>query len=215
MKWTTLTCAIALLSSGVACSESSPGQPESANQQMAAPGTAPAAAIDPGFDPDKERAVKKQWQERHAQQTQIADIDWDAVEQADAVDVDLGAAQRETLQRAQVPVLLPADQRLIDSATFTSRNDWYAAGMEGDGVSVYVSGTRREFVHPSIDARQIDASEPRVTRNELIMTLSFKRWGAAYTVEVECARPSEDARCQNEDYIREVGRSMGLVGGLQ
>ena len=78
-----------------------------------------------------------------------------------------------------MPVLLPREQSLIDSATFTSKDDWYAAGMEGDGVSVYVSGTRLEFVHPSIDARRIDASEPRVTRNELIMTMSFKRWGAA------------------------------------
>lgn len=218
MKWTTKICVIGLMVGlSVACSESSPDDSSSTDQALAAPERPESTpeALDPDFDPEHERAIKKQWQERHSAQTQIADIDWEAVDREIAMDVALDPDERETLQRAQVPVLLPDNDPLIASATFTSKDDWYAAAMEGDGVSVYVSGTRKEFVHTSIDARKIDAQQPRITRNELIMTMAFKRWGAAYVIEVECARPSEDSRCEHDGYIRELGRSMGLVGGLR
>jgi hypothetical protein len=220
MTWTTKICAIGLmLGLCVACSESSPDESSSADQALAAPerpeSTPEALDPDPNFDPERERAIKKQWQERHRAQTQVADIDWEAVEREVAMDVALEPDERETLRRARVPVLLPDNDALIETATFTSKDDWYAAAMEGDGVSVYVSGTRLEFVHPSIDARRFAGQGPRITRNELIMTMAFERWGAAYVIEVECARPSEDSRCEQEGFIRELGRSMGLVGGLR
>ncbi|MGM0556568.1 MAG: hypothetical protein ACQEVA_09355 [Myxococcota bacterium] len=218
MKRTLSICSACLMLGGVACSESSPAPEQTQTQQVVAPEPSqnvPEAERDPDFDPASERAVKKTWQERHAGQTQLAEIDWEAVERETAMDVALGEDQRETLERAEVPVLLPDNDALLESATYTAQDDWYAAAMEGDGVSVYVSGTREEFVHPSIDARKIDEQEPRITQNELIMTMAFKRWGAAYTVEVECARPSEDSRCEDEGYIREVGRSLGLAGGLR
>lgn len=220
MKWTTRICVLGLLLGSVGCSEPNPDTEQVNSQQVSAPvESAPVEkvqpAADPDFDPERERATKKTWQERHAAQTQVAEIDWTSVDQEVPMEVTLDVDQRETLRRAEVPVLLPDNQMLLESATYTAQSDWYAAAMEGDGVSVYVSGTRLEFVHPSIDERQVDADEPRVTQNELIMTLSLKRWGAAYVVEVECDRPSEDARCEDEGYVREIGRSLGLAGGLR
>ena len=144
MKWIKTWAALGALVASVGCSESAP-TPERTHSEPIEASPPSTAAADPEFDPARERATKENWQEKHSAQTQIADIDWESADRAAVLSARLSDTSRETLRRARVPVLLPDEPELLDSATFTSQAHWYAAAMESDGVSVYVSGTRREF----------------------------------------------------------------------
>ena len=52
-----------------------------------------------------------------------------------------------------------------------------------------------------------------VTRTHGVVSLSFVDFGVAYSVDVECARPEDDARCTNNDYVLTLAESLAVLGG--
>lgn len=197
------------------CADDEPDSSTAANSQAleAAP-TDPAPGFEPDFDAQRERAVKKAWQER-TPTPKVSEIDWkEAAAQPHLADGLLDAQQERRLSRSPVPALVPERADLLDGATVTTGPHWYAVSLDGEAHDVYVSGTRLEFEVPSVKLPAERAEDFRITRNELIASLAFNAWGAAYVIEVECARPSEDTRCTEDDYIVELANDLGLVARL-
>lgn len=126
----------------------------------------------------------------------------------------LPKAATQRLGTIDLPVLLPASAELLSTLVLTSGNNWYAASMRGADYGVSLHATRVRFSRPQQAPPATPtvgklAKELTVDREELIAGVSFNRFGVAYRLEVDCARPSTDPRCNKDDFI------LGLVGALR
>jgi hypothetical protein len=198
-------------------------EPSQTRQQASE--SAPEQGLDPSFDPTSERAIKKQWQARTPGK-RVSEIDWAAARQHRQVaPTKLDDEQLARLVDSPVPALLPERPELLDGATVTGGEHWYAVSLDGDAHSVYVSGTRLVTV---VEGLEVVDEQPeleddfRITRVDAIVSLSVNAFGAAYTIEVECARPTTDARCVEDDYVVSLANALvlpkaqaGQNGGLQ
>lgn len=104
----------------------------------------------------------------------------------------------------EVPVLWPAGLE-VSAATWSKGVGWYTASLPLDGHHVVVHGSRLRVGGVAVEADR----GPVVTRMDGIVEGDLVRFGVAYTVAVECARPMEDVRCVGDDYV------LGLVASLR
>lgn len=133
---------------------------------------------------------------------------------------------QDRLEPVHMPVLLPRVNGVISTRAggqpglmLRTRANFYDASYDHDGMSVAISGTR--IIHHRMrseemrrrmnngrgaDGVQIEADESGG------YTANFSRYGAAYTVTIECAT-ARDPRCQSEDAIRDIVRSLVVAGG--
>lgn len=199
-----------------ACAEESSAPVETQTRRFE-----PAAADEvapQGIDPDQERALKQRGKARGISK-RVSTIDWDEAKAYPTGNFDgLSDEQLAKLVGSPVPALVPDRPELWQSATITKGEHWYAASLDGDAHSVYVSGTRLETVVPGLalpDERPGLKDDFRITRNELIVSLTFNAFGAAYVLEVECARPSIDPRCTKDEYAVELANALVLPKGGQ
>lgn len=132
----------------------------------------------------------------------------------------------ERLEPVHMPVLLPRVNGVISTRSggepglmLRTRANFYDASYDHDGMSVSISGTR--IIHhrmrsPEMRRRMSDrrgADGVQVEADESGgYTANFSRYGAAYTVTIECAT-ARDPRCQSEDTIREIVASLVVAGG--
>ncbi|MBN1945962.1 MAG: hypothetical protein JW797_09820 [Bradymonadales bacterium] len=122
---------------------------------------------------------------------------------------DLPEQVADLLADLPLPVLLPADPELLDRAIVTRQDQWYAASIPSDGITIYLRGSRRAFAVEGLEMNP-EAWERGylLTRNQHIASLSFVAFQVGYLIEVECADPLGDPRCTEDDYI------LGLLGRL-
>lgn len=164
--------------------------------------------------PREERALKKQSQQPE-NGTRISPIDWSEADKFARLELDpLPADAAERLAQAPVPALLPDRPALLAHATLTGGEHWYAASLDGEGHSVYVSGSNKQAVVPGLElaeARPDLKDDFHITRNEAIVSLTFNAFGAAYVLEVECAKPTSDVRCTEDDYVVGLANDLALA----
>ncbi|HTJ83987.1 MAG TPA: hypothetical protein VL400_19845 [Polyangiaceae bacterium] len=144
------------------------------------------------------------------------------------VDVDrdvaakLSPEARRAVGASHVPVLVPRQTGLVDRAILVVRDNFYAAAITGgdafEGVTVNVSATRvahryrgTPIVHGPDRVR--GAREAFVTQNEGIWSATWNENGVGYVVEVECAHPSDDARCADATFVKGIADELAFVGG--
>ena len=166
-------------------------------------------------------------------------IDWtqaqgDARRQAIPLNQEITAARvapqlprpsnREAAQVTQtrLPVLVPNMAALSNSPAPTvllfPHADFYTLSISGDGLVIEVFGTRlAHAVAPDpLSARQLQATDPddlRISATEYGQVADFNRYGAAYTVTLECDNPGTDARCADDELVRRLARSLLIVAG--
>lgn len=120
------------------------------------------------------------------------------------------------LENTPIPALVPDDPTLLAVAKATSGPQWYAVSMSTSESNVFITGTRLETVIPSIQVRSTETTQPRrIARVRGIARLDFHRFGAAYTLEVECAAPQTDPRCTGDDYILSLADGLAVAGGVR
>ncbi|MFU8804896.1 MAG: hypothetical protein ACNA8W_13870 [Bradymonadaceae bacterium] len=148
----------------------------------------------------------------------VDDVDW--VEALGQESIDLGRLsekQQEVVGRSNVPVLLPDGDVFLKAAILTVGEHWYAASMPLEGHSLVIQGTRQAFEVPGLSDQKkepmINTYGHELTRTKGIVGLAFQAFGAAYMLDVECARPMEDVRCTEDAYILEVAESLAVVKG--
>jgi hypothetical protein len=133
---------------------------------------------------------------------------------------------QDQLEPVHMPVLLPMVQGVISTRSggesglmLRTRPNFYDASYDVDGMSVAISGTRiirHRISSPEMQQRMNngrDANGVQIESDESGgYTANFSRYRAAYTVTIECAT-ARDPRCQSEDAIRDIVRSLVVAGG--
>jgi len=129
------------------------------------------------------------------------------------------------LTPVRLPVLLPQLQGAVTARAggqpglmLMTRDHFYDASFHQDGVSVHITGTR--IIHHSVNTPDLAAAMRRgrggdgvrVSRDEGGFTADFSRYGAAYTISVECASRT-DPRCADESFIRALTGRLVVAGG--
>lgn len=170
--------------------------------------TSPATSV--GFD--VERAEKLKWSEPH----QIATIDWTEVNKHQHVEPGLvPASESEKITGLGVPVLLPSNPELISRAEIVTGATWYAASMNHDGINVVIHGSKQSEnleMNVTEEARELMRNFT-VYRTHEIVTLTFNMYGVAYSLDIECAAPTTDDRCNKDETVMTMAENLVLAGG--
>jgi hypothetical protein len=146
------------------------------------------------------------------------EVDWKEALASERIDAArLNDTQRDVVSRSTVPVLLPDDDAYLKIAILTAGQAWYAASMPLEGRTVVVGGTRQAFEVPGLSDQQkepmLNPHAYEITRTKGIVSLSFKAFGAAYMIDVECAAPMDDLRCTEDKYILSLAENLAIVAG--
>lgn len=122
----------------------------------------------------------------------------------------------------RLPVLLPSLQSLQMPAEPVSllfpREDFYTMSITGDGLVIEVFGTRLAHAEApdALSARHLrnrDSDGLRITATEYGREVEFSRYGAAYSITIECGNPQSDPRCTSDNFARQVALSLLIVAG--
>jgi len=122
----------------------------------------------------------------------------------------------------RLPVLVPNMGVLSGEPAPTvllfPHEDFYTLSISGDGLVIEVFGTRlAHAVAPdALTARQLRATGPdalRVSATEYGQVADFNRYGAAYSVTLECDNPQSDPRCTDDVLVRRLARSLVIAAG--
>lgn len=171
----------------------------------------------------------------------LAQIDWDAAiadqrrqqsfPQSATVEVatfpqpaPIAERSENNIRPVRLPVLLPR----WGSTVFTrpggepgvmliTRSHVYDASWYETGLSVHVSGTRvinhvGEGVRSAMLDRGRGSEGVRIQRDEGGLTADFSRYGAAYTLSLECESRT-DPRCADEMALRQLIAGLVVAGG--
>ncbi len=129
----------------------------------------------------------------------------------------LGDATRATelLARSPAPVLAPTNVT-FERPTFVVGAEYYALTGRVSGTTIAIQGTRAarryEGVAPVQGDRLVRGSHGFVSTNESIRTVSWIENGIAYSVDIECADPT-DTRCTNDAFALDIVENLGFAGG--
>ena len=120
--------------------------------------------------------------------------------------------------RSPVPVLAPKETKLENAKVMVDA-EYYAINGKVDGATITIQGTRLAHRYKEIGSipgdRPMRSGHGFVTVNEGIRSASFLENGAAYSVDVECADPSHDARCTGDAFVLALVESLVYVGGAE
>jgi hypothetical protein len=140
---------------------------------------------------------------------------------------EISDRSRERIRPVHMPVLLPTP---VSGETITTRAGgepgmmlvtrayFYDAAWSIDGLSVQVNGTRLINHRGNAVARAADLNRGRggdgyrIVTNESGLTADFSRYGAAYTVTLECGSGT-DPRCADEAHLRGLLGRLIVAGG--
>ncbi len=98
-----------------------------------------------------------------------------------------------------LPVLLPDDPGLLESAIVVTGPHWYSASMANNGYRVFVMG-RAAAVHMEgleVFVRPV-VGVPTITRVHDIVTLTFTAFGATWDLDIECLGGIEHPMCGDD-----------------
>ena len=139
---------------------------------------------------------------------------------------DAGALAREESDQVRFPVLVLNEPRALQNLKlYGQRNAYFSTTMQDEKVLIRVSGARKKLIlatpPPSIKRLKVKRGQrpplPKlgapyvITRSMSSTDLSFSLFGAGYVVSVICDDPQKDERCSQDDYIKEIGASLGLL----
>lgn len=193
--------------------EAAQPQPQQ-QQQPAAPSGAQAN--------EAERTAKRDWNK--TPKPTVETIDWAEANGYPHLSIDqLPAAEREKIATIALPVMLPSDRDLLDTAIITRGENWYAVSLKDvsdkEGTaSLHLRGTRVSFDFEGdvwTDAEKAIGDTYTLTRTHQLVSVSFGAFGAAYTLDVECSRPMDDIRCTDDTYAMELANELVVAGGLR
>ena len=130
----------------------------------------------------------------------------------------LRPSEREIIPRSAVPVLLLSNTRDFSDRGVVVEDTFYSAFFNDETQSISIQGSRAAAKYPELrvesnrDKKRIRATEGFITESEAIWSASWKEFGAAYVLSLECAK-ANDKRCESEDYITKLVNALVYVGG--
>ncbi|WP_300530310.1 hypothetical protein [Maricaulis sp.] len=122
----------------------------------------------------------------------------------------------------RLPVLMPSRTSLglaeEPVVLLFPQEDFFTISITGPDILIEVFGTRLAHARAPdpVTLRRLRTSDGdglRITRTEYGAEANFSRYGAAYSVTVECDNPETDPRCTQADYVRGLALNLGIVAG--
>lgn len=131
-------------------------------------------------------------------------------------DAAAGANQTRlpVLMPSRAALALPAEPRVL----LFPQEDFFTISITGSDILIEVFGTRLAHAEAPdpVSLRRLrtrDGDGFQITRTEGGVEVNLNRYGAAYSVTVECFSPETDPRCTQPDYARNLALSLGIVAG--
>lgn len=130
----------------------------------------------------------------------------------------LPKSEQDKIAKSVVPVLLLPNIRDFVEPRLVVQDMYYTASFNDGKQSISIQGSRLSYEYPGLrsspntDKRRIRSTEGLITVSEAIWTASWKEFGAAYVLSVECAE-ARDRRCESGEYVTRVANSLLYVGG--
>lgn len=131
-------------------------------------------------------------------------------------------AQAAEVRDTRLPVLLPSPQSLQINGEaqvlLFPHETFYNASITGDRLLVEIFGTRLAHARaPDARAARNFATGTsggyRIAPTEYGQEVHFSRYGAAYSITIECDRPDLDARCTDAAYARNLADALVIAAG--
>ena len=133
------------------------------------------------------------------------------------------SANAAAINSVQIPVLLPGDPDLAANLRIFPNGAFYTVSSKSNGMAFVLTGAGRAFPVPPEAAKglpggslagRIPADGILIEGSEGGINAAFNRFGASYSISLECAAPQLDPRCTSPAYIRGViGRLMVVMPG--
>jgi hypothetical protein len=154
-------------------------------------------------------------------QGNLSAIDWEAARaegrtplgQRLSAIVSLSQADAD---RVGLPVLLPGRDDIARSIRLSPMDNLYTATFKDGTATISITGSR---IVAGTPAPPLGGSRSeRIERTDTGLDLNFSRYGAAYLISVECAKPESDAQCAKDDFVLGLKESLAVVtprGGSQ
>lgn len=131
------------------------------------------------------------------------------------------AKNRPAIDSLSVPVLLPGDPDLLANMRLFPHGDFYTVSSNGpNGLSFVMSGHAKAYPLPPRTARSLGPGglKSRIPADGVVITeteggrdAEFSRFGAAYTISLDCRLKQADPRCGNDTYLRGVISRLVVV----
>lgn len=146
------------------------------------------------------------WVELNQQQTQIS-----------ARRSPYSSLLTEGIRNTTLPVYLPASHAYDKNMSVVADKNFYTITLFLDSASLIISGDK-SYQQSMVQDAQAQAIQQatqtqRFIRAEGMMTSDFNRYGANYSLMLECDKPDEDQRCLQSDFLMQRYQELILVGG--
>ena len=137
-----------------------------------------------------------------------------------AVDAKFISANAAAINSVQIPVLLPGDPDLAANLRIFPNGPFYTVSSKSPGMALVLIGSGRAFpLSPGAAkalpgaslAGRIPADGIVIDGSESGISASFNRFGASYSISLECALPMIDPRCTSPAYIRGVIARLTVI----
>ncbi len=130
----------------------------------------------------------------------------------------LSKSEQDEITKSSVPVLLLPNIREFEKRRVVVQRIYYTAFFTDGKQSISIQGSRLTYTYqhlramPNAGKMQVRSAEGFITESERIWTASWKEFGAAYLLSLECA-DEKDSRCQSPEYVSRLTNSLVYVGG--
>jgi hypothetical protein len=154
-------------------------------------------------------------------QGNLATIDWEAARGEGRTPLSqrlsaLVTLSKQDADRIGVPVLLPGREDLAPNIRLSPMDNLYTATFKDGTATISITGSRILGGTPAPPLG--GPRSERIERTETGLDLNFSRFGAAYVISIECAKPDSDAQCASDDFALGLKNSLAVVmprGGSQ
>jgi len=121
------------------------------------------------------------------------------------------------ISNTQLPVYLPASHAYDNNMSVVADKNFYTISLFLNGATLIISGDKsyQQSMPQDAQAQAIQQATrtQRFIRAEGMMTTDFNRYGANYSLVLECDKPDEDQRCLQDSFLKQRYQELILVGG--
>jgi len=153
----------------------------------------------------------------------LLDVNWSALKgvqgqgQLSARKVPYPAVLTQGVRVVTLPVYLPASLSYNENMFVVADEHFYSISVPLNAATLMVTGDRTYQQSaegsPQLEGILLAQAMPSFTRAEGMMTIDFNRYGANYSLVLECDKPDDDSRCLQDGFLKNLYQELIVVGG--
>lgn len=147
---------------------------------------------------------------------EAASIDWKAYQLAVKATESTPEKTRSggflaAIKQTELPVLMATHKAVRAAPNFHTQGTSYVANYSLPGMEIALLGSASQIVASSPSTNSKDQSASTFEVNEDITDLTFRRFGATYTLRASC-KEANDVRCTTQDFLTQFMQSLVPIG---